>query len=87
MVPQNCHPDRTRISCHASPDTAACAAFVTESSMKSANATKLYRKSGGAQRRGEPALSEVEGDLRFLFQFSRTHFQSLSQVTVPARVV
>jgi hypothetical protein len=55
--------------------------------MKSANATKLYRKSGGAQRSGEPALSEVEGDLRFLFQFSRTHFQSLSQVTVPARVV
>jgi hypothetical protein len=38
---------RTRISCHASPDTAACAAFVTESSMKLANATNLNRKSGG----------------------------------------
>jgi hypothetical protein len=48
IVQKNCHPDRTRISCQASPDTAACAAFVTESSMKFANATKLYRKSGGA---------------------------------------
>ena len=44
-------PNRTRISCHASPDTAACAAFVTESSMKLANATKLNRKSGGADLR------------------------------------
>jgi hypothetical protein len=49
---QNCHPDRTRISCHASLDTAARAAFVAESSMKFANATNLNRKSGGAQRSG-----------------------------------
>ena len=34
--------------------------------MKLANATNLYRKSGGAQRSEEPALSEVEGDLRFM---------------------
>jgi hypothetical protein len=44
----NCHPDRTRISCHASLDKAACAAFVKESSMECANATKFHRKSGGA---------------------------------------
>jgi hypothetical protein len=45
--------DRTRISCHAALDIAACAAFVKESSMKCANATKFHRKSGGAQRSGE----------------------------------
>jgi hypothetical protein len=39
--------DRTRISCHAALDIAACAAFVKESSMKCANATKFHRKSGG----------------------------------------
>jgi hypothetical protein len=49
---QSCHLDRTRISCHA-PDVAGCAAFGKESSMKCANATKFYRKSGGAQRSGE----------------------------------
>jgi hypothetical protein len=42
--------DPTRMSCHAAPDTAACAAFVTESRMKFANATKFHRKSGEAQR-------------------------------------
>jgi fructose/tagatose bisphosphate aldolase len=46
--PQICHLDRTRISCHAALDIAACAAFVKESSIKCANATKFYRKSGGA---------------------------------------
>jgi hypothetical protein len=40
--------DRTRISCHAALDIAACAAFVKESSMKCANATNFHRKSGGA---------------------------------------
>jgi hypothetical protein len=46
--PQNCHLDRTRISCHAALDMAACAAFVKESRMKCANAIKFHRKSGGA---------------------------------------
>jgi hypothetical protein len=41
-------PERTRISCHAALDTAACAAFVKESRMKFANATKFNRKSGVA---------------------------------------
>jgi len=50
--------------------TPACAAFSKESRMKFANATKSNRKSG--ERSGEPALSEVKGDLRFLFQLSRT---------------
>ena len=44
-------PERTRISCHAALDTATCAAFVKESRMKIANATKLNRKSGVAQWR------------------------------------
>jgi hypothetical protein len=46
MLKQNCYLDRTRISCHAALDIAACAAFVKESSMKCANATKFNRKSG-----------------------------------------
>jgi hypothetical protein len=41
-------PKRTRISCHAVLDMAACAAFRKESRMKFANATKLDRKSGVA---------------------------------------
>ena len=58
ILKQNCHLacprvpwDRTRISCHAAPDIAACAAFVKESSIKCANATKFHRKSGGAKPR------------------------------------
>lgn len=42
--------DQTRISCHAALDIAARAAIVTESRMRFANATKLHRKSGKAQR-------------------------------------
>jgi hypothetical protein len=42
--------DQTRISCHAALDIATCAAFVTESRMRFANATKFHRKSGKAQR-------------------------------------
>jgi hypothetical protein len=41
-------PERTRISCHAALDMATCAAFVKESRMKIANATKFNRKSGVA---------------------------------------
>jgi hypothetical protein len=48
ILKQYCHLDRTRISCHAAQDMPACAAFVKESSMKYANATKFHRKSGGA---------------------------------------
>jgi hypothetical protein len=50
-------PERTRISCYVPPDMATRAAFVKESRMKVANATKLNRKSGVAEWR----------DLRFLF--------------------
>ena len=64
ILKQNCHlacpapgPERTRISCHAALDMATSAAFVKESRMKFANATKLDRKSGVAQWR----------DLRFSF--------------------
>jgi hypothetical protein len=39
-------PERTRISCHAALDRAACAAFRKESRMKIADATNLDRKSG-----------------------------------------
>jgi hypothetical protein len=41
-------PERTRISCHAALDRAACAAFRKESRMKFADATNLDRKSGVA---------------------------------------
>jgi hypothetical protein len=67
--PQICHLDRTRISCHAALDIAACAAFAKESSIKCANATKFYRKSGGAQRSGE-----ICG---FFFEFSRRLYRVL----------
>jgi hypothetical protein len=50
-------PERTRISCHAALDIAACAAFRKESRMKFASATNLDRKSGVAEWR----------DLRFLY--------------------
>jgi hypothetical protein len=42
--------DQTRISCRAAMDIAARAAFVTESRLRFANATKFHRKSGEAQR-------------------------------------
>jgi hypothetical protein len=41
-------PERTRISCHAALDTAACAAFSKESRVKFANASNTNRKSGAA---------------------------------------
>ncbi len=49
--------ERTRTSCHAAHDATTCAAFIKESRMKFASATKFNRKSGVAQWR----------DLRFLF--------------------
>ncbi len=53
--PPLCHPERTRISCHAAPDTIASAPFSKERRMKFANATKFYRKSGAAE--GSAVLS------------------------------
>jgi len=44
-------PERTRISCHAGLDKAACAPFFKERRMMFANATNFYRKSGVAQWR------------------------------------
>ena len=44
-------PERTRISCYAALDMAACAAFRKESRMRDCNTTNLDRKSGGAQWR------------------------------------
>jgi hypothetical protein len=41
-------PERTRISCHAALDKAACAPFCKGKRMKRTNATKFHRKSGGA---------------------------------------
>jgi hypothetical protein len=40
-------PERTRISCYAALDMAACAAFVKESRMKIANATKTQQEIRG----------------------------------------
>jgi GNAT superfamily N-acetyltransferase len=50
-------PQRTRISCYAAVDRAACAAFREESRMKLAEPIEFNRKSGGAQWR----------DLQFFF--------------------
>src|ERR1700691_1060510 len=44
-------PERTRISCYAALDKAACGPFRKEGPMKFDNATKFHRKSGGAQWR------------------------------------
>jgi hypothetical protein len=44
-------PERTRISCHAALDKAACAPFRKEGRRKRTNATKVNRKSGVAERR------------------------------------
>jgi hypothetical protein len=41
-------PERTRISCHAAPNTTAYAAFIEESRMNFTNATDLNRNSGAA---------------------------------------
>jgi hypothetical protein len=49
-----CHPERTRISCHAALDRAACAPFSKEKRMKLANATKFNRKSGAAEGSAVP---------------------------------
>jgi hypothetical protein len=51
--PQICHPDRSEPGFPATQHspTSTCAAFVKESRMKFANATKFNRKSGEAQRR------------------------------------
>jgi hypothetical protein len=59
-------PERTRISCHAALDMAACAAFRKESRMKFANATNLDRKSGVAQWRDLrfPVLTQTLQPLR-----------------------
>jgi hypothetical protein len=44
--PPLCHPERTRISCHAALEKTACAPFRREMRMKFASATKFNRKSG-----------------------------------------
>jgi hypothetical protein len=41
-------PERTRISCHAALDKAACAPFRKEGRMTFTNAAKVNRKSGAA---------------------------------------
>jgi hypothetical protein len=47
-LPLSSRPKRTRISCHAALDKAACAPFCKGKRMKCTNATKFHRKSGGA---------------------------------------
>jgi hypothetical protein len=64
--PLSSRPKRTRISCHAALDKAACAALRKESRMKFVNAINLNRKSGVAQWRDLlfrtwPELSFCEG--------------------------
>jgi hypothetical protein len=60
-LPFLCHPERTRISCHAALETTACAAFIKESRMKFANATNINRKSGEAE--GSAVLRTFPGKM------------------------
>jgi hypothetical protein len=46
LSPLSSRPKRTRISCHAALDMAACAPFRKEGRMKCINANKSHRKSG-----------------------------------------
>jgi hypothetical protein len=47
-LPLSSRPKRTRISCHAGLDKAACAPFPKEGRMKCTNAINHHRKSGVA---------------------------------------
>ena len=49
--PLSSRPERTRISCHAALDKAACAPFRKEGCMRYTNASKINRMSGVAQWR------------------------------------
>ena len=63
-------PERTRISCHAALDEAACAPFRKEGRMKCTDATKFHRKSGVAERRDlrcAPRASQILEFSRRLF--------------------
>jgi hypothetical protein len=53
----------TRISCYASSDRTACAAFFAESRMKLGNATSLDRKSGTWGTRPEAGCLSRTGSL------------------------
>ena len=59
-------PERTRISCHTALERAACAALRKESRMRFVNATKLNRKSGGAQWRGPACFLSSSADLSWV---------------------
>jgi hypothetical protein len=59
--PPLCHPERTRISCHAAQDRATCAPFSKERRMKFANATNFNRKSGEAE--GSAVLRTIPGNV------------------------
>jgi hypothetical protein len=67
-------PERTRISCRAALDKAAYAPFRKEGRMKCTNATKVHRKSGGAQWR----------DLQFYGPFLEMFRQASSAVEEPS---
>jgi hypothetical protein len=68
---------RTRISCHAALDKAACAPFRKEGRMKYINATEVNRKSGVAQWRDlrcAPRTSRILGYPLLKQRFSRKLF-------------
>jgi hypothetical protein len=71
-------PERTRISCHAAPDKAACAPFRRERRINFANATKFDRKSGGAQWRDLRLDLSCECDLRQQASLLRGHPERIS---------
>src|ERR1700677_4404911 len=69
-------PERTRISCYAALDMAACAAFRKESRMKFTNATNLYRKSGEAEGRDLQFSSTTYGSSWKCFRHSVAHWRT-----------
>jgi hypothetical protein len=61
--PPLCHPERTRISCHAALDRTTNAPFSKERRMKFAKATKFNRKSGEAE--GSAVPRTIPGNVFF----------------------
>ena len=68
--PLSSQPKRTRISCCAAVDRAACAAFRKESRMKLAEPTNFNRKSGGAKWRDlQFHFRSIKAQIRLAFLF------------------
>ena len=77
LYPLSSRPERTRISYYATLDISARAAFIKESRMTFASATKPDRKSGVAKWR----------DLRYSLSPTRTQPRQQSEIESPAAIL